>query len=747
MKKEAIMRRPHFLKNHFEKCGAKKPAMINMDRNEQFVVKKCAMYLDRLLDRHDLLEDETFDFLNWILGADMEKIGRCLISLLRESDRRTLEEDISESEFDARAYATAARKAVRGSRKRNRASLKAVMQETLRERIRTLHYRDVSGIEKNLSHLKKMFALTDQEVEFTLIFFILKSYGPAEDFFDSHLHCDAFMGRKYLATLLKTTHTELNDIITGKLFLMGLFEVDHYINFTSDFSNILENPSGENSFKSFFTRVSRKAIPLENHLIDKKQTDHILNLLKKKTDSSTHILLYGSAGTGKSSYAIGLARALGIPAYEIVRGDENKTSQRRAAILAALNMTNNGSGSLIIVDEADNILDTQFSFHRRGETQDKGWLNHLLEVPGARIIWITNSIFGAEDSVLRRFAFSLHFKPFNRRQRIQLWESILRVNRVKRRFSRSDIDDLAKRYKVTAGAIDIAVKKARDIGVTGDATLKDRVIMALDAHKTLFNSGRREIKKDEIEKNYSLEGLNMEGDLNTMMDQLQAFDRYLRAAGADHIRNMNLLFYGPPGTGKSELARYIANRLDREILTRRASDILSPYIGETEQNIRKAFEEAENEEAILIIDEVDTMLFNRGQAQRSWEISFTNEFLTQMERYRGMLICTTNRLQGLDEASIRRFNHKIGFHFLKPEGNMIFYRTLLLPLTNTHLEEEIEESLLKISDLAPGDFRVVRDRFSFYPKEQVTPRIMIDALEAEVRTKKVHKQHGGKIGF
>jgi hypothetical protein len=112
-----------------------------------------------------------------------------------------------------------------------------------------------------------------------------------------------------------------------------------------------------------------------------------------------------------------------------------------------------------------------------------------------------------------------------------------------------------------------------------------------------------------------------------------------------------------------------------------------------------------------------------------------------------MLICTTNRLQGLDEASIRRFNHKIGFHFLKPEGNMIFYRTLLLPLTNTHLEEEIEESLLKISDLAPGDFRVVRDRFSFYPKEQVTPRIMIDALEAEVRTKKVHKQHGGKIGF
>jgi AAA+ superfamily predicted ATPase len=210
---------------------------------------------------------------------------------------------------------------------------------------------------------------------------------------------------------------------------------------------------------------------------------------------------------------------------------------------------------------------------------------------------------------------------------------------------------------------------------------------------------------------------------------------------------MNLLFYGPPGTGKSELARYIANHLDREIITRQASNMLSPYVGVTEKNIRKAFEEAENEEAILIIDEVDTMLFSRNQAERSWEISFTNEFLTQMERYRGIMICTTNRLAGLDEASIRRFNHKIGFHFLKPEGNLLFYRNLLLPLTNIHLEEEIEESLLKIPDLAPGDFRVVRDRFSFYPKEQVTPRIMIEALEAEVRTKKIHSQHGGKIGF
>jgi len=327
-----------------------------------------------------------------------------------------------------------------------------------------------------------MFDLTDQETEFTTFFFIINAYEPATDYFDRHLHCDAFMGRKYLTTLLQINQKDLNEIFSGKLFMIEFFGIDDFISLNDEFRDLLQNPSGKKFSKTFFTGISRKAISLERHLIDKKQTEHILKLLQDKPETSTHILLYGSAGTGKTSYATGLAEKIGVPAYEIVKGDENKTSQRRAAIIAALNMTNHGKGSLIIVDEADNILNTRFSFFMRGETQDKGWLNQLLEEPGARIIWITNSISGIEDSVLRRFSFSLYFRPFNRRKRIQLWESILRVNRVKRHFSQPDIADLAKRYKVSAGAIDIAVKKARDVGVTGGNKFKDTVITSLDAH-------------------------------------------------------------------------------------------------------------------------------------------------------------------------------------------------------------------------------------------------------------------------
>ena len=102
-------------------------------------------------------------------------------------------------------------------------------------------------------------------------------------------------------------------------------------------------------------------------------------------------------------------------------------------------MTNFDRGSIVIVDEADNLLNTQNSWFMRGETQDKGWLNHLLDEPGTRMIWISNSIDYIDESVLRRFAFSLPFKGFNRRQRALLWDNILRKNRCKRYCRPADI--------------------------------------------------------------------------------------------------------------------------------------------------------------------------------------------------------------------------------------------------------------------------------------------------------------------
>ena len=158
------------------------------------------------------------------------------------------------------------------------------------------------------------------------------------------------------------------------------------------------------------------------------------------------------------------------------------------------------------------------------------------------------------------------------------------------------------------------------------------------------------------------------------------------------------------------------------------------------------FAEAESEDAILIIDEADSLLFNRDRAVRSWEVSFTNEFLTQMERFRGILICTTNRLDDLDPASLRRLNHKIGFDYLTPEGNRIFYKLFLAPLIRGSLGQAGTGKLSRLSNLAPGDFKVVRDRYSFYPENDINHKVLLEALETEADLKNSHNNEKA-IGF
>ena len=127
-----------------------------------------------------------------------------------------------------------------------------------------------------------------------------------------------------------------------------------------------------------------------------------------------------------------------------------------------------------------------------------------------------------------------------------------------------------------------------------------------------------------------------------------------------------LCFYGPPGTGKTALAEHIAAELQRPLMIRQASDIVSKFVGETEQNMAKMFEEAEAEQAVLLLDEADSFLRSRKLAERNYEVSEVNEMLQGMERYAGIFICTTNLFQDLDEAALRRFTFKIRFHQLLP---------------------------------------------------------------------------------
>ncbi len=655
-----------------------KPTPV-LDENDRFVLERCSEYLVRLLSRYPLTDQETLAMVQWVVKEDIHELGQFLLDHLTGSRREWLLEKLGEAEDDMEDYTSALSRALEKAPR-------ALQGRAVRRLVNLLKQKGKrsctgrSEMEKGLKVFRKMFQLSEPEIRLVEFLYLNATRDIMENYFISHLSCTGLSGRKYLAAALGLSSREINEALSGTLERIDFFDKDYErkIAANDSFLNFLANPDETLLVRKFFTRLTGRTLPLDRHPIEKEQTEHLLALLGKTGPTSTHILLYGDPGTGKTSYAQGLIRALKQTGYQIVRDEENKTSNRRAAIVACLNLTRKEPRPIIIVDEADNLLNTEYSWFRRGETQDKGWLNQLLEVPGLRMIWITNDIGSIEDSVLRRFAYSLRFKPFNRRQRLQLWENVLKGQQAKSRLDGPEVLALAKKYRVSAGGVELVVRKALEAGRTEKKAFHRAVELGLSAHQTLLNGGiEKQNDPDRIETGYCLEGLNLEGNPRELMTRLDQFNRYLRQTDRKEIRNFNLLFYGPPGTGKSELARYIAEQLDRELIVKRASDLLNAYVGATEQLIRRAFEEAEREEAVLVLDEADTFLFSRDRAVRSWEISFTNEFLTQMERYRGILICTTNRMTDLDQASIRRFNHKIRFDYLTPEGNRIFYERFL----------------------------------------------------------------------
>ncbi len=198
----------------------------------------------------------------------------------------------------------------------------------------------------------------------------------------------------------------------------------------------------------------------------------------------------------------------------------------------------------------------------------------------------------------------------------------------------------------------------------------------------------------------------------------------------------SLCFWGMPGAGKTQLAEHIAVELDLPILMRSASELLSMWLGETEQQISTMFAEAQNEGALLFLDEADSFLRDRTLARAHWEVTQVNELLQRTERFEGIFIAATNLMDSIDAAAMRRFTWKLEFKALRREQawSMFCAESGFDPSSESQRADKLGQALNAIEDLAPGDFATVKRQAQMLG-EELSPDAWIEQLEAEAKAK------------
>ena len=249
-------------------------------------------------------------------------------------------------------------------------------------------------------------------------------------------------------------------------------------------------------------------------------------------------------------------------------------------------------------------------------------------------------------------------------------------------------------------------------------------------------------KENKLSTNsaYDLSVLNTSIPADEIVEMVQnAIKNDCKSCGGQN--GIRILFYGLSGAGKTNLAHYIADSICRKVLCKNASDILGMYVGESEKNIANAFEEAKKANKVLLFDEVDSFFRERTLVSQRFEITETNEFLTQMENYDGIVICTTNLRGIMDKAMQRRFHIMVEFKALNDSG----VETLLSKyFPQFDFDDNAIKSLCKYESVTPGDFGNISSRLRFMRPEKITREYIIQ----ELCKAQEEKEYGKKtVGF
>ena len=522
-----------------------------------------------------------------------------------------------------------------------------------------------------------------------------------------------------------------------------------------------------NELMAVFTRPSvRSELTLNDFAFVKEDADVLVSLLKNAVagkEQGVNVLLYGPPGTGKTELAKVVAQAAGLDLFEVEHADRDGNSlsgrDRYRSLQIAQVFLKGSQHSALLFDEVEDVFppitseaaqlmarSDQLPAPGSSSVNGKAWVNQILESNAVPTLWVTNRIEQIDPAFRRRFAYHLELRSPPPGAREGLVRKTLEGVPVSDAF----VAKLTARKGLTPAQIRTAVRFARLASAPEEKV--DASIM-----QAILTGGKPALMESLIERQLKNADVALGNKLDTAgrktvttydLAMLNVESRFEIPRIVEALKNRGhgaLCFYGAPGTGKTALAEHIAKALDKPLIIKQASDLMSKYVGETEQNMAAMFKEAEAEKAVLLLDEADSFLQDRRGAQRTYEVTEVNEMLQGMERHNGIFICTTNLLDKIDQAALRRFTFKIKFMPLTAQQREIMFVTEALGSDVALMADELRTRLAKLTQICPGDFAAVKRQTEILDTLFSADEFM-SQLEAEHRIKPEVREARG-MGF
>lgn len=602
-----------------------------------------------------------------------------------------------------------------------------------------------SSLSHNLSSLRERLSLSETEAElvaFTVLLGagrILRSLSKALDdlFEEEAIRVASIALRRPIAEVRLLLRPSAR-LMTSSLIVFdrgGSSPLAYWFQAQCALQEALlsEHDDGSMIFRGFFRTAPAPVLTTADypHLLDhiKLMRAYFEDALAQR-HPGYNILLYGPPGTGKTELVRAIASEIKVPLFEVSVERANGAAIEARARINAYRLTQallaQSSSCLVMFDEIEDVFRSGLEESpRRAERRlEKGWMNRVLEENPVPAFWVTNSIDDIDEAFMRRFDLVLEIgiPPASVRKRlIETKTSGLNI-------SKRWVGAASNCEHLTPANVERAVKVVR---ATADRypDMDQEAAMEKIFDSRFRAQGRRfRLESDSVD--YSLEYVNADVDIHLVLDGIK------RSSGA------RVCLFGPPGTGKTAFGRFIAEELGRPLLVRRASDLVGMYVGETEHRIARAFARADDEGAVLLIDEADSFLRSREMAERSYEVRMVNEMLTQLENFRGVFVASTNLPELLDHATLRRFEYKIKLSSLNGKQVLGLLRKIAIAFGWT-VSDAVAKDVARLMNLTPGDFSAVTRRLRSEPN--ATVERLVEGLKREVMFKDGYDRRS--IGF